>query len=850
MGFWSRLVNAVRGDRLIDDIDEELSSHLAEAVEHGRDPDEARRALGPPLRHRETSRDVRQLGWLADVLMDVRYAVRGFGRQRAFFVMAVLSLGVGIGANGAIFSVIDGLLLRSLPVREPGQLVTVSDSASDNFSYPDYVAMRDGSRSLSALIAASSTRIASVRAAGEAGQAATKIVSGNYFAALGVDAALGRVFTSAEEMRPVAVISEGYWRRRFGGSPDVIGRLLTVDDVALSVVGVAPAGFFGDTAGESPDLWASMALAPPESGDRGFEWLYLIGRRRPGATIAEVHDDLASGLVQERTSAPAAETRARLRVGPGARGLMTLKAGMLVTPLAIAMALATLVLLIVCTNLAGLLLARGTARRWEIAMRLAIGASRGRVIRQLLTESLVLACAGGALGLAIAVWGEAALLRVAPTPRGKPILLDAAVSWHMIVFTGAMSIAAGLLFGAVPAFRATRASSLRRSPHIVRGDGGLMRRVLIALQVALSTVLLAASLMFVATIRNLGHQDVGFRADHSLLISIAPDRGYRPNLAVTVPALLGRVSGVRGVSSASVALGGTLDAMGAVRAQVEGAPTREHFPADWVGPDYLRTAGIGVVAGRDFSRLDDDRHPKVVIINQTLARRYFGDAAASGKHVTFNNQRYEIVGVARDAKYFNLTESTPPFIYFPTLQTHSGFNWLEVRTDDAKPLDLAPAIGRLVHDTDPFLNAGPVTTLSDRIGRNLTSEHIVADVSGLFGTVALVLLSIGIYGSIAYSVGQRTKEIAIRLALGARRGTIMWMVFRHVLGVLAGGLAGGALGVVLLGRLVKPLLFGIAPADPGPIAGASLLLVCIAAIAAGLPARAAARLDPAVALQE
>jgi predicted permease len=407
-----------------------------------------------------------------------------------------------------------------------------------------------------------------------------------------------------------------------------------------------------------------------------------------------------------------------------------------------------------------------------------------------------------------------------------------------------------VLFGAAPALRATRATVFRASPHIVRGDGGFMRRTLIALQVALSTVLLAGSLMFVGTIRNLEHQDVGFRADHSLLMPVLAERGYRPNLSAIVPELLGRAAGVPGVSSATVAVGGTLGAIGGARVQVDGSATRDRVNADWIGPDYLRTSGIALVAGRDFSRFDDARHQKVVIVNQTMARRYFGDASALGRHVTFNKDVYDIVGIAGDAKYSSLGETTPPFIYFPTLQTESGFNWLEVRTHETAPVDLATTLAALVHDVDHHLSAGSAMTLSERLDLKLGPEHVVANVSGLFGMVALVLLSIGIYGTVAYSVGQRTKEIAVRLALGARGGTIMWMVFRHVLGVVVGGLVAGAFGVVLLGRLVKPLLFGIAPADPGAIAGASLLLLCVAAVAAGLPARRAARLDPATALQE
>jgi predicted permease len=850
MSLWSRLVNVIRGDRLIGEIDEELASHIAEAIAHGRDPEEARRSLGAPLRQREASLDIRRVVWLDDFRMDIRYAARTLRREPAFLAAAVLSLGLGIGVNTAIFSVIDAVLLRSLPVSHPEQLVLVRDSASGNLSYPDYLALRQGTRMLSDLIGASSLRKVPVGVGGGVEQGTAKMVSGNYFVGLGVPSAIGRVFTVSDEMAPVAVISRAYWRRRFDESPGAVGEPISINGLPFTIVGVAPATFTGESVGESPDVWTSMALETQERrDDRGFTWLYLMGRLQPGASSDQAQAELASLLVRSRPTAPPAETLSRLNVAPGARGLSTLRERVS-KPLLLLMVLAVIVLLVACTNLAGLLLTRGAARRWEIAMRMAIGASRARVIRQLLTESLLLAVGGGAIGVALAMWGSAALLRLLPS-ADRSVSLSLGPDLRMLLFAGAVSIAAGGLFGLAPAWRAARSDALRWSPRVAgRERPWGLRGALIVLQVALSLVLLAGSIMFIRTLRNLATQDLGFRADHVLLVQLAWDRGYRPTLSTVIPRLLDRASSVPGVASVSVALGGTFDTMGGARVQVEGSPTRDRVSADWVGPDYFRTAGIALIAGRDFSATDGEHAPKVMIVNQRMARRYFDDGQALGRHVIFNKDAYEIVGIARDAKYGDLRESTPPLVYFSTLQTHSGINTLEVRTAGADPLVLGATIRSLIHDVDPHLSAGAVMTLNERIDRRLGAEHLVADLTGFFGLLTLAVLSIGIYGVLAYSVAQRTKEIGVRLALGARRSHIVWMVLRQIVGVVALGAIAGSVGVLAAGRLVKPLLFGVTPADPWTIGCASVLLLGIAVLAGGLPARAAARLDPATVLRE
>jgi predicted permease len=687
-----------------------------------------------------------------------------------------------------------------------------------------------------------------VATGGDVEQASAKAVSGNYFTGLGVASVVGRVFTPADEVEPVAVISYDYWRHRFDESRTAIGQPITIDSVPFTIVGVTPSGFSGEAPGESPDIWTSMALRPREMREgAGYSWLYLMGRVTPGRTIDQAHADLGSLLVHQRPNAPAVETLSRLNVAPGARGLSALR-DRFADPLKVLMALAAMVLLVACTNLAGLLLTRGTARQWEIATRVAIGATRGRIVRQLLTESLLIAAVGGALGAAFGAWGSTALVRL---PFGdRAVTIDVGLNLRLLVFTGAVSIAAGILFSVAPTWRTVLGGANRESRIVGRERSWLLRGVLIAAQVAFSLVLLAGSVMFVRTLKNLETQDLGFRADHVLVVGLGAERGYHPVLSTFIPQLLDRVSSVAGVASVSTAVGGTLDNIGGVRAQVEGSSTRDRLSADWVGPDYLRTAGMTLLAGRDFSLADNEHGQKVVIVNQTMARRYFGSGEALGRHVTFNKDEYVIVGVAKDAKYANLRETTPSFVYFPTLQTQTGIGHIEIRTSAAVPLALAPMIRSLIHDIDPHLSAGAMMTLSDRIDQNLGRERLVADLAGWFGMLTLALLSVGVYGTVAYTVGQRTKEIGVRLALGARRTAVVWLVLRQIVGVVALGGLTGAAGVFVVGRLVKPLLFGVAPTDPWTISSAAILLGGIAVLAGGLPARAASRLDPATVLRE
>jgi predicted permease len=847
-----------------DDVTRELRAHVELEIEQrmadGAKPADARAAalhlFGNPVAIREQVRDLSPWTWWERLMQDVRYGLRAFRRSPAFTTTAVLSLALGIGANSAIFAVVNAALLRSLPVSHPEQLVAVRDASFGNFSYPAYVALRRDTHTLSDLIAASSLNKAVVGIGGETEQAAVKMVSGNYFAGFGVLPSVGRVLATPDETEPVAVISRGYWLRRFNESPGVLGQTIRVNGASFTIVGVGPAGFSGEAPGESPEIWTSLALQPPSSrNERGFTWLYLMGRLRAGETPGAAQADLAALL--GRPGAPV-EGTPHVVVSSGANGSSKLQ-DRFADPLQALMVIAGLVLLIACTNLASLLLTRGDARRGEIAMRLAIGATRARVVRQLLTESLLLAAMGGALGMVCAEWGSAALLRIA-SAAGADVSLDVRPDVRTLLFTGAVSLAAGLLFGLVPALRAVRYSAASLAAEggqrlVGAGRRWRSRDAIIAVQIALSLILLAGCGMFVRTLRNLESQDLGFRSDGVLVVEVLRERGYRPALDTVVPRLIERAAAVPGVDAASVALGGTLaNAGGITGLDVEGYvprdPQDKRARADWVGPAYFRTAGIPLAAGRDFLPTDRDTAQKVAIINQAMARHYFGDAAAVGRHVTWNKNEYEIVGVAKNAKYSDLRELTLRVIYFSLLQGGAGFGSVEVRTSGANPMALAPMIRAAIREVDPRLSAGDMTTLSNRVDRKLGREHLVADLAGFFGTLTLVLLSVGVYGTLAYTVGRRTKEIGVRLALGARRRAVIWMVLRQVVIVVAIGVIVGVAGVLAVGRLVTPLLFGVAPGDPATIAAAAGLLIAVAMVAGALPALAASRLDPATVLRE
>ena len=843
-----------------DQVQTDLGFHLeqatAEYIEQGMSPDDARmaalRAFGNQTLVVEEVRDMSFWTWWDRLGQDLRYGLRTFRRNPAFAMTALLSLALGIGANTAVFSVVNAALLRPLPVNRPEQLVLLNPPPGD-FSYPHYVALRDGSGVFADLIAASGTRRTGVVVAADDEQAFVKMVSGNYFTGLGVPAAAGRVLTAADEHTRVAVISRGYWSRRFGESPDITGRPITIDGLAFTIIGVATADFLSEEAGEAPDIWTSVALQLPARRDeRGYSWLTLIGRLKPGVTRQQAETQLNALLV----GAPADGLR-RIDVAAGSQGAARLR-NMFANPLQILMALAGVVLLIACTNLGSLLLTRAAAREQEISMRLAIGASRVRIVRQLMTESLMLALGGGALGLVFAAWASGALVQMA-SAVGQTLVLDLRPDLRVMLFTAAVSFAAAVLFGLAPAVRAVRDTAII-SPtdlgHRRIGGGGRWRTrdLFIVAQLALSLILLAASAMFSRTLSNLQKQDLGFQVDEVVMIEMAAERGYRPTLSSLIPRLIERAQTIPGVTAASVVFNGPLGSgAGVYGLQIDGytpqSPQDQRARADWVGPNYFGVTGIPLIEGREFSMSDSSTSQKVAIINQTMARHYFGDRPALGRSFTFNKNRYEIVGIARNAKDTDLRQVTPRVVYFALLQG-GGANALALRVAGVAPAALTAPVRAAIREVDPRLTPGEILTMSTRMHRTLIGEHLLADLAGFFSGLTLLLAAIGVYGTLSYTAARRTKEIGIRLALGSRRAAVVWIVLRAIVLRLAVGLLLGLAGIFVTGRLIVSILYGLGPMDPATIAFASLTLILVSLAAGYLPAFRASRLDPVAVLRE
>jgi predicted permease len=547
----------------------------------------------------------------------------------------------------------------------------------------------------------------------------------------------------------------------------------------------------------------------------------------------------------------------RIAVETGDRGGSGLRNTFSV-PLKILMAVVAAVLLIACANLASLLLARAASREREIATRLALGARRSRIVRQLTTESLLLAILGGASGLLFAVWSERLLLSLVGAV-GRAINLDLHPDVRILAFTAVISIGTGLLFGLAPALHAVRpyvggGLKLNAIAAVGRGRRWGLKEGLIVMQVALSLVLLIVSGLFIRTIQNLKTQDLGFLPANVLSVQVVPQPEYQPEWAnVTVPSLLPRIEAIPGVQVASVSFNETLanNGSGVTGLRFDGYPPtteNQRAAANWVGPRYFRTSGIPLLEGREFTSADNSNAQKVAIFNRTMARRYFGDRHATGQHFEFNNEKYEIIGVAKDAKYLDLRESNTPLVYFAELQTGSEIHSLEIRTT-TPPVALAGAVRDAIREVDPHLRIGEITTLEKRVNQKLAREFLVADIAGFFSGLTLFLVSIGVFGTLAYNVARRTNEIGVRMALGARAISVVWLILRDVLRVLLVGLVAGVAAALALTRLLSSLLYQVKPRDPATYLTVCAALTVVALLASYIPVRRASRVDPMTALR-
>jgi predicted permease len=832
---------------------------------------------------------------MGSMIQDLRYGLRMLAKNPGFTVVAVLTLALGIGANTAIFSLLNAVMLRELPVRDPSELVLFGTGRSNGstnrfastklYSYPFYRELRQKNQifcDVSAVLSVLFTRMHGAVEGSPALEAMdVELVSGNYFSTLGVKPLLGRVFTPVEDMpaggHPVAIASYSWWKRRFASDPAVVGRTVKLRSTIYTIVGVVPPEFFGTTVGQSPDLWIPLSMekdvSPGWNGldDTQFQSLYLLARLKPGvsAETAEAEVNVLAPQIWRGFAGPVltaeqqqALDHAHIELTGAARGLSRLRFEFSL-PLQILMAMVGLVLLIACANIANLMLARATARQREIAVRLAIGAGRLRLIRQMLTESLLLAFAGGALAILFASWATQALLAMVST---GPELLPLRVSpdARVLAFTFLVSCLTALLFGSLPALRATRISlapALKESRRPVgAASHGPLGKALIISQVALSLVLLIGAGLFLRTLVNLANVETGFNQESVLMFSLDPPAvGYKEDsrLVNLYQQIEQRLSAQAGVRAASVSLFTFNQGSWTGYVSIQGrTPTPDNdmrATYNVVGPGYFDTMGIPLLVGRVFGPQDTENSPKVAVINQTMARWYFpGESPVGRRFGLGNDPRHsndiEVVGVVKDAKYDSLLEEPIPAAYYPYTQNVTYCNNLEVRySGDPRPIiaQVRDAVG----EVDQSLPITYQNRLAEQVEQSIAGQTLIAQLSSFFGLLALFLACIGIYGLISYAVTRRASEIGIRMALGAGRSSVLWMVMRESLILVGIGLAVGLPAALAAGRLVSTMLFGLGSVDPLSITGAAALLLAFALLAGYLPARRASRVDPMVALR-
>jgi predicted permease len=914
---WFRLQHGPQ--RVERDVDTELGFHLdmrtQRLIEHGLDPASARaqalRQFGDwdQVRSELVAIDSQQAktdkraNYLAELRQDTVYAVRALRHNLGFALVVGLSLAIGIGANTAIFTLIDALLLRPLPVPEPDRLVVIGDprrtnSASDGslrtdlFSYPVYVDLSRRPQLLEGLAAtgrtgrldvtidqATSPSARSTQDAAEAEHPRGRLVSGNYFAVLGVPTLIGRPLTVDDDRSangsPVAVISYAYWQRRFQGDRGVLGRTITINRIPFTIVGVTPPGFHGEVVGRMTDIWMPLTVQPGLAKQDWLTkpntcWLLLVGRRSAGVTLAQVQAAyptivwraLAASIPSP--DAMAGLTKEELSVAAGARGLSPIRA-LYAEPLTTLMAAVGLVLLVVCANVANLLLARGAARERELSVRMALGAGRVRVVRQLLTESLILGLLGGAAGLLLAIWGSQALLRLAANGAGA-IPLDVRMDWRVLGFTLALTGATAVLFGLAPALRATRVelgTSLRSGGRGTTGGllGGPGRigagKLLVVLQVALSLILLVGTGMLVRSTRELTKVDPGLARDRLLIVTVdaAPTGLEGEPLAGLARTLLERVRAIPGVAAASFSENGIFSGTeSATNLQVVGFSPRTEDDTmanyDRVGPGYVTAIGARLVDGRDFTDRDDEHAPRVALINATMAAFYFPRGDAIGHRLVVDSASYEVVGVVADTKDHELRQAPARRMYLPAYQAGPiplEFT-LELRAT-GDPTQLMTAVRRELQAANAsllVLNNDPLSTL---MRQSISQDLLVARVASFFGALALGLAALGLYGVMMYATLRRTSEFGLRMALGADNARVRGMVLGEALTLVAGGAVVGVPLALAASRLLRSQLYGVGPIDLPSIAAALGVLLVSAAIAGYLPAARAARVGPLEALR-
>jgi predicted permease len=887
--FWNGLF---RRARLEQDLAEELRLHMearADTIEGTgvARPEALRQArleFGAVENYKESCREARGLRWPDEWMQDLRYAVRMARKSPGFTAIAVLSLALGIGANTAMFSILNSLLLTSLPVRDPGWLVlleTWREESSGAASYPLYLRLRAGlgGKVLDDVCATGRpSAVAISLAGGESMKAAEETVTANYFDVLGVRLIAGRSFGRGEEQigSPlVAVISEWLWKNHLGGDPGIVGKPLRIDDRTATVIGISGGEFAGVEVGNAVDLWTNVTAGTPQQLSEYWNMLQIFGRLKHEATVAQTQAALSAVFEvyqRERIASMPEERRAQamlrrqsIRVLSGATGTSLLRLRF-ATPLRIVMGVVALVLLIACANITNLLLGRAAKRQREIATRLSLGAGSARLFRQFLTESLLLSICGSASGLLVAVWTSRHLLDL--IPQGEiPLALDVHLSLRVLLFTSAVAIGAGLLFGIVPAMLVSRShltTALKfNSASDFGGARGNIRpgRLLSVAQIALSTLLVFGAGLFVRTLQNLKNVDAGFRAEHLVTFGLTTPRSYSDKQKEEARRLvLERLGAVPGVKAASVSWPGPF-AEGHFSGDIKipGVTIEEDGKHDvdlmLIGRGFFPVLGASLLAGRDFIPSDSGKNSTAVIINEKLAATYFAGRNPVGMMIQPFPRSKEpviarIVGVARNIRHYGLRESVGPALYLPISEMEPP--WTPT-VELLLQRDLAGAsrdIQRAVTGINPAFGVENLQTMDQKINANLEKERMLATVAGLFSSIALLLAAVGLYGVMSYSVARRTKEFGLRMALGAQRRRVLDMILRDGVGVAVCGVALGIPLALALSRLLSSLLFDVKPSDAGSLVTPLAIMLTTAVVAVLVPAWRATRVDPMVALRE
>jgi len=849
-------------------------------------------------------------GWFGTIIRDLKYALRALRRSPGFTSIAILTLALGIGANTAIFTLLDQILLRLLPVKNPQQLALLSmkgmhygnNWGGNAISYPMYRDFQDHNEVFSGMFCRFPF-VVSLASGAQPERVQMELVSGTYFDVLGVTPALGRLFTPDDDRnpggQPLVVLTYDFWKTRFSGDPGIVGKTVLIDNRSMTIIGVAQSGFQGVELGYAPKLFVPVTMQHemmPQINndmlvDRRSRWVNAFGRLKPGVSRKQaqaslqpfMHAMLEMEVQQAAFSHASAFDRSEflkniIQMLPGSQGRSYTRQ-QLTTPLWVLMATTGFVLLIACANIANLLLARATGRQKEIAVRLAIGASRPRIISQLLVETLVLSTMGAILGLAIAFWADRALMAIYIPADSNGLQISALPDLRILAFTLGVTVLTGVAFGLIPALQTTKPDVGRtlkdQAGAVVGGSSQAgLKKALVVAQVALSLLLLIGAGLFLRTLKNLSNLGPGFPVERLIGFNIDPTLiGYKTDqMKIFYQHLTDALSATPGVRAVSLAEMRILeDNEWDSSMTVEGySPAKEGEHAqpymNRISPGYFATLGVPVVNGRDFNLNDnkevlrgrsekhDDWEPTTVIINETFARKYFAGRNPIGLHIGFGSDPgtptlMEVIGVVKDIKYTNLRDEIPEQAFVPYLASHSVYGMTVYVRSAMDPSQMMPILREKLRELDPNIPVYGMRTTELSISNSLSSERMIAGLSSVFGILATLLAVIGLYGVMAYTVAQKTREIGIRMALGAATGRVLWLVMREVLLLVAIGVLVGVPAAIALTRVVKSQLYGIDAHDPGTLLLATLGLVAVACAAGYIPALRASRVDPMRALR-